>query len=209
MTRAILISLAIGACLLLSIPSWAEPEISTADLLLASDAEPTGFVPSFSLGLSGLAAGSIDRTGELSRSIFGPSVFGVMAYNTSFFLRPYVEVGYLSLYSSQMDTASGPVSASLSALTLIFGPSYRRFGVRARAGVGMTQLRMRANFAGTQISTNEIDLTESFGFAAKIHEFKKYWLWVETRADFILSTGDVAASLALTIDYGGWLQLKD
>jgi hypothetical protein len=176
-------------------PAFADPTDSTGDSSKAADRKD-----SFSsLEISG-AFGPTIMSGEPAnpeyvQSFHRTGAFGefAVAYRSSYFLDPYLGVGYATLASgtSQLPAgaygAGGRLDQHLGAWTISPGITTQIWRFRPRLGLGLAVIVQTYGFLGEEHSTTELPVSAQLGLGFNAYEDDWFRFDVETRA--ILAEG--------------------
>ena len=141
---------------------------------------------------------------ETSRRNGGPAVALRTSLRTRYFLSPFLEGAWFSLYSDQQTKSVpgfGPLTfdASMYALALVGGASFSFWRLYARAGVGTYELHVTAHVLGDTLSTSELDLGYSLAFGGWVFQAERVRVGAELRADFIVQASTTFATLGVTV----------
>ena len=141
---------------------------------------------------------------ETSRQNGGPALAVRVSYRSRYFLAPFLEGAWFSLYSDEQTKkvpGFGTVhfDASMSALALLGGASFSFWRLYARAGVGTYDLHVSAHVLGDTLSTSELDLGYTLALGGWAWEGERLRVGAEARGDFIVQASTTFATLGVTV----------
>jgi hypothetical protein len=193
-------------------PAKADPPPSTgavvvppADATPAADHVESGTVPQrppavkppSSLEIA-LAIGPTVVGGEAANPEFNPSlsrvgVFGelAVAYRSSYFIDPFLAVGYGALASGETHLPSGEWGAGgtlkqhLGAWTISPGFTIDIWRFRPRVGIGLAVVKQSFEFMGNSSSSSQLPLVTQLGLGFVAHNGPRFRLDIEARAVII------------------------
>jgi hypothetical protein len=181
--------------------------------LVLSDAALAAAEPSNALevdlfaGWARQIAPSVDHAQETWSRNGGLSVQGGFLLRTSYFLSPFVDLGYLQLYAADetrdLGAPLGQVESesSLSALSLSLGPAFDLGRFRARAGMGVYRLRVESTVLERTITPAEYDLGYLLTLSGALWRSGRWSVGIELRAYLIAEAETGGAALGVT---GSW-----
>lgn len=176
--------------------------------LRASAQEPTRALEAdLHLGWARQIAPSVDHTYETWSRNGGIAAHGGLVLRSRYFLSPFLDMGYVQLYSSDEEKDVGPPLGtlksqnSLSAWSLVGGPAVDIGRVRLRAGMGVYRLQVRSTVLGATITPTELDLGYLVTLGVTLWRSERWKLGLETRAFLISEAETGAVSLGVC---GGW-----
>ena len=163
------------------------------------------------LGWTRQIAPSVDHTYETWSRNGGIALHAGILLRSPYFLSPFLDVGYVQLYSSDEEKDLGaPLGTvksqnSLSAWSLVGGPAVDIGRVRVRAGIGMYRLQVRSTILGTTITPAELDLGYLVTLGVMLWRSDRWKVGLESRALLIAEAETAAVSLGFC---GAWDTVK-
>ena len=141
---------------------------------------------------------------ETSRQNGGPAIVVGVSLRTAYFLAPFLEGSWFSLYSDhQQKNVPGfgviAFDASMSALAVLGGASFSFWRLRARAGIGTYSLHVSAHVLGDTLSTSELDMGYLVALGGWVWQNDRLRIGAEARADFIVQASTTFATLGITV----------
>lgn len=147
---------------------------------------------------------SVSHTNETSHQNGGPSIALAVTLRSPYFLAPFIQGSWLSVYSSdtRRDVPGLGVtsySASMTAIGVVGGASFSFWKMRVRAGAGTYDLRVSADVLGDHLSTSELDMGYLFAVGGWVYGTDRLRIGAELRLDAIVQASVTMGTLGVTV----------
>lgn len=132
----------------------------------------------------------------------GAASLGI-SFRSSYFLTPFVDVGYFPLYRSRnlvdLGSLGGKAVATneIDGVGALAGVAIEVFRVRAAAAIGAYDLRVRSTVLGSSVSPHELSMGYMFALGGVVLRRRRFQVGAEVRARLVVETDTAAIELGL------------
>lgn len=183
----------------------------TSSIALADEAPAHTMAGDLFLGWGRMVSRADTQNRERSSTNGGLALAFALSYRSPYFLAPFLEGGYSSIYQNEQSfiTVEGQEAMSqnrLRGLFLVGGPGVEFWRMRVRAGIGVTNLMVSSKVLGQTLSSHELDMTYSAAVAGALIRQPRFQVGLEGRLLMIIEGQTWVGTLGLTVgaDFLRW-----